>query len=158
MRGLLPCGAGGRVIAALCWPDATRCPGKPKESDRPIRPSQVKDFAALYGENCSGCHGANGTFGAACALANPVYQLWSTTTRITRDQPGIAGTAMPPFAHERGGYLTGRQVAILVTGMRRLWKTGAPIGGAATLRQRQPRRSQSRRRGICAILRALPRA
>ena len=40
-------------------------PGKPTEAERPLRPSQVTDFATLYGENCAGCHGADGTLGAA---------------------------------------------------------------------------------------------
>ena len=52
------------VMALLAGCDSL--PGKPKESDRPINPSQVKTFAALYGENCAGCHGAGGSFGAAC--------------------------------------------------------------------------------------------
>jgi mono/diheme cytochrome c family protein len=106
-------------------------PGKPKESDRPINPSQVKDFATLYGQNCSGCHGADGHFGAAYALANPTYQALvddGTLTRVIGQ--GRVGTAMPPFSRSAGGYLTPDQVAILVSGMRRLWKTGGPLDGA----------------------------
>lgn len=105
-------------------------PGKPKESDRPINPTQVKDFDTLYGESCSGCHGANGTFGAAYALANPVYQALVDDDTLTRViSQGVAGTAMAPFAHDEGGYLTPDQVAILVTGMRRLWQTGPRLDG-----------------------------
>jgi cytochrome c oxidase cbb3-type subunit III len=124
------------VVAALCltaglMAGCDSLPGKPQEADRPINPSQVKDFAALYGQNCSGCHGASGQFGAAYALGNPVYQALVDDDTLTRViSQGVAGTAMAPFLSSAGGYLTPAQVAILVTGMRRRWKTGAPLEGA----------------------------
>jgi cytochrome c oxidase cbb3-type subunit III len=99
-------------------------PGKPQESDLPLSPSQVKDFAALYSQNCAGCHGAAGKFGAAYPLANPVYQaLVDDATLIRIVSQGVAGTSMPPFAHDAGGDLTTEQITILVSGMRRRWKT-----------------------------------
>jgi cytochrome c oxidase cbb3-type subunit 3 len=105
-------------------------PGKPKESDRPINPSQIKDFTVLYNGNCSGCHGPDGKLGAAYMLANPVYQALvddATLTRIVSQ--GVPGTAMPPFAYSQGAYLTPEQVGILVSGMRQRWKTGGPFNG-----------------------------
>ena len=48
-------------------------PGRPTHADLPLRPSDVTDFAALYAENCAGCHGADGKSGAAIAMNNPVY-------------------------------------------------------------------------------------
>ena len=39
-----------------------------------IRPDQVTDFAVLYKENCSGCHGGDGWGGPAYPLADSVYQ------------------------------------------------------------------------------------
>ena len=44
------------ALAAGC----DRLPGRPRRADRPLRPSQVMDFATLYGENCAGCHGTEG--------------------------------------------------------------------------------------------------
>ncbi len=106
-------------------------PGKPKESERPINPSQVKSFAVLYGQNCAGCHGAGGSFGAATELANPTYQALVDDTTLTRIvSQGVAGTAMPPFAQNAGGYLSDAQIAILIDGMRRRWKSGAPLKDA----------------------------
>lgn len=106
-------------------------PGKPTESDRPINPSQVKSFAALYGQNCAGCHGTDGRFGAATELANPAYQTLIDDATLTRIiSQGVPGTAMPPFAHDAGGYLSDAQVAIVVHGMRRRWKTGEPLQDA----------------------------
>jgi len=122
------------VAAALMLGLIASCdslPGKPKESDRPISPSQVKSFAVLYDQNCAGCHGADGRFGAACELANPTYQALiddATLTRIVSQ--GVPGTVMPPFAQKAGGYLSDAQVAIVIDGMRHRWKTGSPLQDA----------------------------
>jgi len=119
------------VLAVGILAGCDSLPGKPKESDRPISPSEVKSFTALYGQNCAGCHGVDGRFGAACELANPVYQALvddATLTRIVGQ--GVADSAMPPFAHDAGGYLTAAQVAIVVDGMRQRWRTGGPLQDA----------------------------
>ena len=114
-------------------------PGKPKESDRPINPTQVKDFAVLYRENCSGCHGPDGKLGAAYALSTPVYQALVDDATLTRIiSQGMAGTAMPPFGHSEGGYLTPEQVGILVNGMRQRWKTGGPFDGLPPYASQSP--------------------
>jgi len=105
-------------------------PGRPTQADLPLRPSDVTDFATLYGENCAGCHGADGKFGAAIAMNNPVYLAIvddASMRRVIAD--GVAGTAMPPFAQNAGGSLTDRQVGILIAGIRKSW-AGAPDAGA----------------------------
>jgi cytochrome c oxidase cbb3-type subunit III len=113
------------VLSALAGCDSL--PGKPKESDLPLSPTQVKSFAALYAQNCAGCHGADGTLGAAYPMANPIYEALVDDTTMTRIvSHGVAGTAMPPFKQGEGGYLTADQIAILVNGMRQRWKTGEP--------------------------------
>ncbi len=117
---------GAALVAGCDW-----LPGKPRPSQRPISPSQVKSFSRLYAENCAGCHGADGKFGAAYELANATYQSLvddATLTRIISD--GMAGTAMPAFAQSAGGYLSSAQIRILVHGMRERWKTQSDLGGA----------------------------
>ena len=59
------------LLAGCDW-----LPGRPQEADRPLRPSEVRDFARLWGENCAGCHGADGELGPAAPLANPTYLAW----------------------------------------------------------------------------------
>ena len=63
------------------------CDSLARQAQR-IRPAdrsiQVKDFAALYGENCAGCHGADGRFGAASRLANPIYQALVDDATLSR--------------------------------------------------------------------------
>jgi cytochrome c oxidase cbb3-type subunit III len=112
----------------LCGCDSL--PGRPTKADYPLRPSDVTDFSALYGENCAGCHGADGKFGAAIALNNPVYLTIvddAAMRRVIAD--GVAGTAMPPFARSSGGSLTDRQIDLIVSGIRTSW-VGAPGAGA----------------------------
>src|SRR5215467_4894222 len=50
-----------------------RIPGKPTEAQRPLIPSQVSNFDALYGHSCAGCHGGDGQLGAARPLRDPLY-------------------------------------------------------------------------------------
>jgi mono/diheme cytochrome c family protein len=48
-------------------------PGKPNPADRPVPADQVKDFGALYATRCAGCHGADGKFGPAPPLNDPLF-------------------------------------------------------------------------------------
>jgi cytochrome c oxidase cbb3-type subunit III len=94
------------------------------------RPEQVKDFDALWGSNCSGCHGANGQKGSAAYLANPVYQaLVDDATLRDIIANGFKGTLMPAFSTKRGGQLTEAQIDALVAGMRARWSKGDVLKG-----------------------------
>src|SRR4029453_15065462 len=91
-------------------PGPPPAPAAPPGADRPLRPSQVMDFATLYGENCAGCHGDVERPGAAVALADPVYLAVvddATLRQVTAG--GVPGTAMPGFARRAGGSLTDEQ-------------------------------------------------
>lgn len=124
-----------RVLAACVALALTagcdRLPGRPRREDRPLRPSQVMDFSALYGENCAGCHGVEGRPGAAIALDDPVYLALIddvTLRRVTAD--GVPGTAMPGFARRAGGPLTEQQVDLIVREMRSRWGRPGTLGDA----------------------------
>ena len=104
-------------------------PGRPTEADRPLRPSQVTDFAVLYGDSCAGCHGADGRFGAALPLAHPVYLALVDDQALRRViANGVPGTSMPPFAQGAGGTLTDAQIAVLIQGMRQRWARPDVLG------------------------------
>jgi len=80
------------------------------------------DFDVLFSANCAGCHGADGTGGAARGLADPLFLRIAddaTLQRVTAD--GVPGTAMPAFAQAAGGSLTDEQLGALVRGMRANW-------------------------------------
>ena len=110
----------------------TNWPGKPHPESRELRPEEVKDFAELYGHNCSGCHGPDGKGGVALALANPVYLAIADDETIRRVMSnGVRGTAMPAFAREAGGRLTGDQINVLVREIRSRWSRPDAVGGAA---------------------------
>jgi cytochrome c oxidase cbb3-type subunit III len=96
--------------------------GPPNDQDELMRPENVASFDRLYKQNCSACHGENGSGGPALDLANPKYQAvvddaslkWWITS-------GMPGTQMPAFGESAGGFLTSQQVDVLVAGMRAQW-------------------------------------
>lgn len=117
-------------LAAMLLAGCDSLPGRPSQADLPLRPSDVTDFATLYGENCAGCHGADGKSGAAIAMNNPVYLAIIDDAAMRRViANGSPGTAMPPFAQSAGGSLTDRQIDLLIAGIRKNW-TGVPDAAA----------------------------
>ena len=122
-RGLLT----ACTILALTACD--RLPGRPRDTDRPLRPAQVMDFTTLYGEHCAGCHGDEHRPGAAVGLTDPTYLALidgEVLRRVIAD--GVPGTAMPGFAEGAGGPLTEPQVALLAREMRGRWGRPGVLG------------------------------
>lgn len=119
-------------VLSLAIAGCTRLPGTPPPGIEVPRPDSVMDFATLYGQNCAGCHGANGQNGAAFDLANPVYEAWvddATLRNIITS--GEQGTEMPAFGKSAGGILTQQQVDALVNGMRSHWRKSGALTGQA---------------------------
>src|SRR5438552_12471586 len=91
-----------------------------------VTPNDVVDFKQLYGQNCAGCHGADGKGGAAIALANPVFLAIADDTVIRRiASNGVPGTPMPAFGQSAGGMLTEKQIDAIVSGIRSWAKPNA---------------------------------
>ena len=112
------------IVLLVCASLVSGCdgmPGKPRPADRPVRPTQVMEFDRLYDLHCQGCHGADGTKGAARNLDDALFQALipdDELTSIVAD--GVPDTAMPGFALPDGP-LTPDQVHALVEGMRERW-------------------------------------
>ncbi len=108
------------------------CGHAPGDPPNPIlRPTDVTDFATLYGQNCAACHGANGQNGPAIDLANPEYQaLVDDATLRKWVSGGMPGTEMAAFAQSAGGMLTDAQVNALIAGMRSQWLRPNVYGSA----------------------------
>ncbi|HKF48693.1 MAG TPA: c-type cytochrome [Terracidiphilus sp.] len=105
-------------------------PGRPKDDPEVPRPEAVVSFDKLYGENCAGCHGANGQNGPATDLANPLYQaLIDDATLRDVIANGEKGTLMPGFGVPSGGTLTDAQIDALVLGIRARWRKPDAIAG-----------------------------
>jgi cytochrome c oxidase cbb3-type subunit 3 len=106
-------------------------PGHPKPGPLVPRPDSVVDFATLYVQNCSGCHGAQGMNGPSYPLANPAYQALVDEQILHQVVAnGEPGTLMPAFAISAGGSLTDQQVDALVNGMRAAWYKAGTLDGA----------------------------
>src|ERR1700728_4157743 len=87
-----------------------------------VRPSEVADFSVLYRQNCSGCHGIDGQGALTVAIGSPVYLAIADSATIRRViEGGRAGTAMPAFGQNAGGFLTEAQIGILVRGIGERW-------------------------------------
>jgi len=117
----------GLILAAL---GCDSLPGKPDEADRIRLPSEIMDLDTLWAENCAGCHGADGTLGAARPLADPLYYaVVSDEALIEVVSEGVEGTSMPAFAISEGGTLSDEQIRSLVRESRKRWGTAS--GGFA---------------------------
>jgi cytochrome c oxidase cbb3-type subunit 3/ubiquinol-cytochrome c reductase cytochrome c subunit len=89
------------------------------------------DFAALYKQNCAGCHGQNGKNGAAIALANPVYLAVAGEANLRQViAKGVAGKLMPSFDKSAGGTLTDQQIDSLVQGILQTWSQPSVLAAA----------------------------
>ena len=106
------------LLAGCDWP------GKPDPAQRPVSPDKVLDFAVLYEQNCSGCHGADGKLGPAPPLNDPLFLTIVPDAELLRViRHGRRGTPMPPFAKEQGGALTDEQIKVLAQGIKPRWGT-----------------------------------
>jgi cytochrome c oxidase cbb3-type subunit 3 len=119
---------------ALCLTLLSGCstaPGQPRKGSETLAPSDVSDFAQLYGENCAACHGAEGKGGAAIALANPVYlAIVDEPTMRKVIANGVRGTSMPASAQSAGGMLTDKQIDVITREMRSRWSRPGVLSGA----------------------------
>jgi cytochrome c oxidase cbb3-type subunit 3 len=97
-------------------------PGKPRIEERWQAEAEVTDFSQLYALNCSGCHGADGRFGAARPLNDPIYlALVSDGALRAAIAQGVPGTTAPALASQAGGSLTDKQIDVLIDGIRTRW-------------------------------------
>ncbi len=110
------------LLAVLMVAAGCDLPGKPRPGDRPVPADQVLDFAALYGQNCAGCHGANGKLGPAPPLNNALFLSIVPDSELQGViAAGRPGTPMPAFAQSQGGTLTAAQVKVLAEGIKPRW-------------------------------------
>jgi mono/diheme cytochrome c family protein len=107
------------LVAVLGLTSCNNLPGRPGPHPEVIRPEEVLDFATLYTENCSGCHGTDGKGNAAIALKDPTYLAIADDSTIRNvTSRGVRATPMPPFAKSMGGVLTDQQIDVIVGGIR----------------------------------------
>ena len=105
--------------------------GQPRKGFETLAPSQVLNFATLYSQNCSACHGADGKGGAAIALGDPVYLAIADDATIRKVAAnGVGGTSMPAFAQSAGGMLTDQQINVITAGIRSHWGKPGILDGA----------------------------
>jgi cytochrome c oxidase cbb3-type subunit 3 len=104
------------MLAAGC---STQLPGKPNPKDRPVPADDVLVFDSLFARNCAGCHGADGKWGPAPPLNDPLFRAIVPQAELAMvlekgRRQGVNNTSMAPFAHDNGGPLSAAQVQVLV--------------------------------------------
>jgi cytochrome c oxidase cbb3-type subunit III len=107
---------------------------KPNTAEQSENEKSVRTFEALYAQNCSGCHGVDGSLGPAPPLNDRLFMTIvpdDELLKVIRD--GRPGTPMPAFARERGGTLTHEQVQALATGLKQRWQPLPPNARPAGL-------------------------
>ena len=120
-------------LGALLAIAACDLPGKPTAADIVRRPSDNLDPVALYSQNCAGCHGAEGKFGPAPPIGDPVYlAIVNDDTLRQVISKGRAGTPMSAFAQSEGGMLTDKQVDAIAQGIRKRWGKSDILQGGTT--------------------------
>jgi cytochrome c oxidase cbb3-type subunit III len=106
----------GAMLLVVCL---TGCE---KHVEEYTRPDQLMNFQALFNENCSACHGAEGQNGAGQTLNDPVFQHLIGPDQLRKSiTQGVPGSAMPGFSRMAGGFLTPKQIDVLVNGMQQQW-------------------------------------
>ncbi len=107
----------GGLLAGCAAPQ-----GQPRKGSEVLAPNEILDFAALYSQNCAGCHGVEGRGSAAIALSDPVYLAIADDAAMRKViANGVRETAMPAFAQSAGGMLTDKQIDVITNGMRSRW-------------------------------------
>jgi cytochrome c oxidase cbb3-type subunit III len=110
------------ALAAFVLVGCDAMPGRPRQADQPLLPSQVMAFSTLYSQHCAGCHGAEGNLGAARPLNDPLYLALVGADRLRQIiAQGVPGTVMPGFAAGASGALTEPQINALVSDMLKRW-------------------------------------
>jgi cytochrome c oxidase cbb3-type subunit III len=118
------------MFAVLVCAGCANSPGRPLADSATVNPDDVSDFATLYAHNCAGCHGSEGTGGAAISLADPTYLALADDSVLRRvTTTGVSRTQMPAFAKSAGGMLTDRQIEIIVHGIREHWSKPDALRG-----------------------------
>ncbi len=126
--------AGVAVVLVLLGLTTAGCSrilnGPASAHDVVVRPTEITDFHALYSENCSACHGAEGKNGPSVALSNPLY-LAAVSDEQLRNYitNGGPGGQMPAFGRSAGGLLTSDQINVIVHGIRTKWAKPAMFTG-----------------------------
>jgi cytochrome c oxidase cbb3-type subunit 3 len=111
-------------LPVLCLLILIAACGRPADdpADGASKTQLTAAFDRVYGENCAGCHGANGRNGAALSLNDSVYRTVMDSAAVQRAvATGVPGTLMPAFAHSAGGTLADSEIAVIVTGIRERW-------------------------------------
>lgn len=119
-------------------------------------------LSAFWAQSCAGCHGADGTLGAARPLNDPLWWRTMPDAQVIEATAVGLGRLMPGFSKRaKGGPyvayadLDDADIAVLVKGLRARWETpGAPAPAGSTVRLGDPSRGEQVFAANCAACHA----
>jgi mono/diheme cytochrome c family protein len=109
----------GAMLLLACLACLASCG---KHVEEYTRPDEIMSFQALFNENCAACHGADGKNGAGQTLNDPIFQHLIGKDQLRKNiTQGVPGSSMPGFSRMAGGFLTAKQIDVLVNEMQDKW-------------------------------------
>ncbi len=116
------------MIAAVLAAGCDWMPGKPTKADKPVIKTTISNFHTLWTVQCSGCHGADGRWGAARPMNDPLYLAIASKEYVTEViAKGVDHSLMPAFAIDEGGSMTNDQIKDVVDGMWKHWSNSSAV-------------------------------
>jgi cytochrome c oxidase cbb3-type subunit 3 len=110
------------AVAAVVWLSSLSGCGHRQPGNQSKASQEASHFTMLFGDRCSGCHGADGTLGPAPPLNDPLF-LAIVPEHVMKDvvRHGREGTLMTAFGTGGWNSLREEQIDGLVSGIRSAW-------------------------------------
>jgi len=110
-----------RAACVLLLVAVAGCGEVPLEQPATTVADRARTWTELYAVHCAGCHGADGTLGAARPMRDAAYLNTVPQAELERVVCEGQGTLMPALGTDRGGSLSPDEVHLLVSGMVEAW-------------------------------------
>ena len=140
IASLAACTALAALAACGRWP----LPPGSVEKPAPEAPGldTAEGVAAFWSNGCAGCHGADGSLGAARPLNDPLWWRTMPDAQVLEAVAVGLGRLMPGFSsREKGGpyiayaHLGDADIQLVVKGLRAKWETpGEPAAAGSAVR------------------------
>ncbi len=112
------------LVASLVVVTCGACGQIPLQQSASTSEAPVVTWKGLYAQNCSGCHGADGSIGGARPLRDASYLASVSRNGLIDIVRRGQGVLMPAMDVSQGGAISSEQIAQLVDGMMSDWGQG----------------------------------